>query len=248
LIGAAPVVRDDDSPPEARGFVVPVVDATVHLDSWHVAGLKGSGSHDFSVDDVFVPAEMTWDRAIMMNGTPERGGAIFRLGMPAFTSNEHTGYALGCAKRALELIGEMSRKQRRSGSTMMAIGDRPVFQHFYGEAHTRLQAMRDHAMRFFEGLWQTASAGQVPDARQQAQARTCTVLVTETCVDIVNECFHYAGGSALQESNLLQRYWRDINASAQHMAVSNAAYESYGQMLLGMESAPQSAASGNARG
>jgi alkylation response protein AidB-like acyl-CoA dehydrogenase len=248
VIGAAPVVGGEDGPPEARGFVVPIEDATVDLDSWHVAGLKGSGSHDFSVEDLFVPAEMTWDRTIMMNGTPERGGAIFRLGMPAFTANEHCGYALGCAKRALELIGEMSRKQRRSGATLMAIGDRPVFQHFYGESHARLQAMRAHAMQFFESLWQTASGGQVPDARAQAEARACTVIVTDTCVDIVNHAFHYAGGSALQESNLLQRYWRDINASAQHMAVSNAAYEAYGQVLLGIESGPQSSPGGNARG
>jgi alkylation response protein AidB-like acyl-CoA dehydrogenase len=74
------------------------------------------------------------------------------------------------------------------------------------------------------------------------------VIVTDTCVDIVNHAFHYAGGSALQESNLLQRYWRDINASAQHMAVSNAAYEAYGQVLLGIESGPQSSPGGNARG
>ena len=56
MIAGAPVSRGDDLPPEARTFVVPVEDVTVHLDSWHVAGLKGTGSCDFSFDDVFVPA------------------------------------------------------------------------------------------------------------------------------------------------------------------------------------------------
>jgi alkylation response protein AidB-like acyl-CoA dehydrogenase len=197
---------------------------------------------------VFVPEEMSWDRAIMMTGSPERGGAIFRLGMPAFTANEHAAFALGCARRALDLIAEMSGKKRRAtGSALVAIADRPVFQHFYGEADQRLKAVRAHAMQLFEAVWQTACEGRVPDARAQAEMRACGVLVTETCVDIVNQAFHYAGGGALQESNLLQRYWRDVNAGAQHMAVSNAAYEAYGQVLLGIETAAHPAPGGNAR-
>jgi alkylation response protein AidB-like acyl-CoA dehydrogenase len=248
LLAGAPIARGEDAPAEARTFVVPAEKATVHLDSWHVAGLKGSGSHDFSLEDVFVPEEMSWDRSIMMTGTPERGGAIFRLGMPAFTANEHAAFALGCARRALDLLGEMSGKRRRAtGTALVAIGDRPVFQHFYGEADQRLKAVRAHTLQLFEQVWQTACSGRVPDARAQAEVRACAVLVTDTCVDIVNQAFHYAGGSALQESNVLQRYWRDVNAGAQHMAVSNAAYEAYGQVLLGIEAGPQTAPGGIGR-
>ena len=247
VLAGAPITKDGEGPVEARSFVVPIDQVTVHLDSWHVAGLKGTGSNDFSLDEVFVPAEMSWDRAIMMDGRPERGGAIFRLGMPSYTANEHTAFSLGCARRALELIGEMSSKQRRAGSGMMAIADRPVFQHFYGQATQRYQAMRAHAFNVFEALWQTACSGRVPDARAQAEARVTSALVTDTCVDIVNQAFHFAGGSVLQQSNLLQRYWRDVNAAAQHMAVSNAAYEAYGQLLLGIEPAPQTGAGGIAR-
>ena len=248
VIAGAPVSRGDDLPPEARTFVVPVEDVTVHLDSWHVAGLKGTGSCDFSFDDVFVPAEMSWDRTIMANGNQERGGPIFRLGMPAFTSNEHAGFTLGCARRALDLIAEMSAKKRRgTGTALVSISDRPVFQHFYGQADQRLKAVRSHALNLYERVWQIVCAGGLLDARDQAEMRACGVLVTETCVDIVNQAFLYAGGSALQESNVLQRYWRDVTASAQHMAVSNAAYEAYGQVLLGIESGPQIVPGGNAR-
>ena len=248
VIAGAPVSRGDDGPPEARTFVVPIDEVTVHLDSWHVAGLKGTGSCDFSFEDVFVPSEMSWDRTIMANGRQERGGPIFRLGMPAFTSNEHAAFGLGCARCALELVGEIASKKRRgTGVSLMAIADRPVFQHFYGAADQRLKAVRAHALQLYEQVWQTACSGQTPDARAQAEMRACGVLVVETCVDIVNQAFHYAGGAALQESSVLQRYWRDINASAQHMAVSNAGYEAYGQVLLGMESAPQTVPGGNAR-
>ena len=60
-------------------FLVPKAEAEV-IDNWHVAGLQGTGSLDFSLDGVFVPAEQTYDL-----GTPAvRGGDLFRLGMPAF--------------------------------------------------------------------------------------------------------------------------------------------------------------------
>ncbi len=248
VIAGAPVTRDGEVQPESRTFVVPVDEVTVHLDSWNVAGLKGTGSCDFSLDDLFVPEEMSWDRTIMATGKPERGGHIFRLGMPAFTSNEHAGFALGCARRALDLIAEIATKKRRgTGSTQMTIADRPVFQHFYGLADQRLKAMRAHALNLYEEVWQAVCSGRLLDTREQAEMRACGVLVTESCADIVNQAFHYAGGAALQESNLLQRYWRDINASLQHNAVSNAAFEAYGQVLLGIESAPQTVAGGNAR-
>jgi alkylation response protein AidB-like acyl-CoA dehydrogenase len=139
------------------------------------------------------------------------------------------------------------KKRRGTGTALVPIGERAVFQHFYGMADQQLKAMRAHAYRIFEELWQVACTGKTPDARAQAEVRACTVLVTETCMDIVNQAFHYAGGSALQSSHLLQRYWRDLHASAQHMAVSNAAYEAYGQVLLGIEGAPQTVPGGNAR-
>ena len=248
LLAGAPVVRGQDAPAESRMFVVPSEEAELHADSWHVAGLKGSGSHDFSLQDVFVREDMSWDRAIMSNGLPERGGPIFRLGMPAFTANEHAAFALGGARRALDLIGEMSgRKRRGPGPSPVAIGERPVFQHFLGEADQRLKAVRAHTLTLFERLWETVCSGDVPDGRAQAEVRACSVLVTDTCVDIVNQAFHYAGGAALQQSNPLQRYWRDVNAGAQHMAVSNAGYEAYGRVLLGLETGAQSAPGGNAR-
>jgi alkylation response protein AidB-like acyl-CoA dehydrogenase len=248
VIAGAPVNRGDDAPPEARTFIVPIEEAIVHLDSWNVSGLRGTGSCDFTLDDVFVPEEMSWDRKIMANGLPERGGPIFRLGMPAYTANEHAAFALGCARRALDVIGETAAKKRRgTGSTMMNVAERPVFQYFYGEADQRLKACRAHALQLYESIWQVVCAGSTPDARMQAEMRACAVFVTETCCDIINQAFHFAGGAVLQESNVLQRYWRDVNAAAQHNAVSNAGFEAYGQALLGIEAAPQTVPGGNAR-
>ena len=72
--------------------------AAVHIhDNWQVMGLQGTGSCDFSVTDLFVPEPFSWDA---QRARPQRGGPLYRLGMPAFVANEHVAFALGVGQRA----------------------------------------------------------------------------------------------------------------------------------------------------
>jgi alkylation response protein AidB-like acyl-CoA dehydrogenase len=241
LIASARIVREDadtgpDAPPEVRTFVVAKRDATVH-DDWQVAGLKGSGSNTFSTDDLFVPQAFTYDRQALAQGRPERGGPIFRLGMPGFTANEHAAFALGCGRRALDLILEAARTKRR-GPTQTAVADRQVFQRWAGEADLRLRAARSLCVDIFEQAWQWVSNGAQPDARLGTEMRAVAVFATDAAVDVTTSAFRYAGGAALHLENELQRYWRDVNAAAQHQAASDVAFEAHGQGLLGLGEAP----------
>jgi alkylation response protein AidB-like acyl-CoA dehydrogenase len=233
LIGGAPVQLKEGEPPQMRTFVVPAADAVIHFDSWNVSGLKGTGSCDFSTDRLFVPEYMSWDRGIMARGEPVRGGAIFHLGMPAFTANEHAAFALGGARRAHELIVELAQAKKR-GQTATLIASRPVFQHWVGEADLKLRAARARMIEVLEEAYAIASTGAVPDARLQAEVRASSVFVADVAVEVTNQAFRFAGGGALQSSGLLQRYWRDVLASAQHGAVNDAGYEAHGQFMLGM--------------
>jgi alkylation response protein AidB-like acyl-CoA dehydrogenase len=85
-----------------------------------------------------------------------------------------------------------------------------------------------------EEAYAIASTGAVPDARLQAEVRASSVFVADVAVEVTNQAFRFAGGGALQSSGLLQRYWRDVLASAQHGAVNDAGYEAHGQFMLGM--------------
>ncbi len=77
------------------------------------------------------------------------------------------------------------------------------------------------------------SAGGVLTRRQQAELRSVATHATETAVEIVTGLFRAAGGGALYRTGVLQRCLRDINAGAQHLMVSDSAYERLGQILLG---------------
>ncbi|HWC31158.1 MAG TPA: acyl-CoA dehydrogenase family protein, partial [Dehalococcoidia bacterium] len=98
LIGGVAIENEAGETVEQRYFIIPEEQGFKH-DNWQVAGLKGTSSGDFSTDGLFVPTEMTWDWQDLAQGNPKRGGPLFRLGAPAFTSNEHAAFSLGVGRK-----------------------------------------------------------------------------------------------------------------------------------------------------
>ena len=231
--GSAWVVRDGARSAERRVFVVRTADVDVH-DTWHVAGLRGTGSCDFSVKDHFVPEAFTWD---IERAQPQRGGALYRLGLPAFVTNEHAAFALGVARRALDAVTALAAGKSR-GLKLAPLVGRGTFQRFVGEAELRLRAARALAVELNDAAWTTVDLGESLTARQHAELRSAAVHATEVSLDVVTRAFRYAGGSAVYDASVLQRCLRDLNAGAQHFMVSDSAYEGLGQLLLGLPGEP----------
>jgi alkylation response protein AidB-like acyl-CoA dehydrogenase len=234
LVGGATIQDEAGETVEQRAFLIPV-DQAINHDNWQVAGLKGTSSGDFSTDELFVPKEMTWDWQDLAQGRPQRGGPIFRLGMPAFTAMEHAAFSLGVGRRALDLVIETAQsKSRGFGPVATLIGTRPVFQRFVGEADLRLRAAHALVCEFHERSWQEVSAGRSIEPELATELRAVGVLATETAVDVASHAMKYGGGSALFLDNMLQRCFRDVVASGQHFAVTDAGYEAHGLFKLGM--------------
>jgi len=207
-------------------FLVPKPQAEV-IDNWHVAGLQGTGSLDFSVDGIFVPAELTYDL-----GTPAvRGGNLFRLGMPAFVSNEVPPLAIGLARRALDDMTELATHTARfpGGPT---VSERAVFHKELGRAETRIRAARAVHREAMAAAWDSAVAGTAPGEELQLAVTTASVYAVETCADVVSDLFRYGGGRVLALSNPMQRHLRNILAARQHLALSEEHYEIAGRYLL----------------
>jgi alkylation response protein AidB-like acyl-CoA dehydrogenase len=207
-------------------FLVPKEQAQV-IDNWHVAGLQGSGSLDFSLDGVFVPAEMTYD----LGAAPVRGGDLFRLGMPAFVSNEVPPLAVGLARRALDDMTELSVHTARlpGGPTL---GERAVFQEELGRAEVRIRAARAVHREAMTQAWESAVTGVAPNEERQLALTTASVYAVETCADVVSDLFRYGGGRVLALSNPMQRHLRNILAARQHLALSEENYEAAGRSLI----------------
>jgi indole-3-acetate monooxygenase len=136
LIGGFRVPGDDGQPDRLLVAVVPGEQAEV-IDNWRVAGLQGSGSFDFRLHGVFVPAEMTFERA----ASACRGGALFRQEAHVFLSNEVPPLCVGIARRALDEMTDLAARTARfpGGATL---AERAVFHKELARAETRVRAAR----------------------------------------------------------------------------------------------------------
>ncbi len=207
-------------------FLVPKAQAEV-IDNWHVAGLQGTGSLDFSVDGIFVPSELTYD----LGTAAVRGGDLFRLGMPAFVSNEVPPLAIGLARRALDDMTELATHTARfpGGPT---VSERAVFHKELGRAETRIRAARAIHREAMAAAWESAVAGTVPGEELQLAVTTASIYAVETCAEVVTDLFRYGGGRVLALSNPMQRHLRNVLAARQHLALSEEHYETAGRYLL----------------
>ena len=235
LIGAfKPEPAADDSAAGAAGtgfgrmvvFVVPKNEAEV-IDNWYVAGLQGTGSLDFQVDGIFVPEEMTYDLGI----PAVRGGDLFRLGMPAFVSNEVPPMCIGLARRALDDMTELATKTARfpGGPT---VSERAVFHKELGRAEAKIRAARLLHRDAMRTAWETACTGSIPPEEQQLAVTTASIFAVETCAEVVTDLFRYGGGRVLALSNPMQRHLRNALAARQHLALSEENYEAAGRYRI----------------
>ena len=203
-------------------------------DNWQVMGLRGTGSCDFSVEDLFISERFAYDVSIT---EPLRGGALYRLGRPGFVTNEHSAFALGVARRALSAVIEIGSSKTRGYNSVNPLAHRAAFQRMLSEGDLRLRAARSLNVEILEEAWEVVCGGQTPAPELQARMRSVATFSTDVAAEVVTQAFRFAGGAALFESSILQRCLRDINAGAQHQMVSDTAYENHGQFLLGLPEA-----------
>ena len=233
ISAGARVVSDSPGHPAQIRATMRTADVEMH-DNWQVMGLRGTGSCDFSAHDLFVPESFAYDP---VSTEPRRGGALYRLGRPGFVTNEHSAFALGVARRALNAITEAGRSKTRGYNSVNPLAQRPAFQRMLSECDLRLSAARALNVEILEEAWTVVNEGRPPDPPLQARMRSCATYTTDVAVDVVAQAFKFAGGAALFDSSVLQRCLRDIHAGAQHQMVSDTAYENHGQFLLGLPDA-----------
>ena len=218
------------SPAEIRMVLLPRGQVVIH-DNWQVAGLKASGSCDYSIENVFLPDEMTFAFMDARLGNAVTGGAALRLGLPAFVIPFHMAIALGIARRALDEITEQAVEKGR-GFPPSPLPTHPHFQFALGKAELQLASARALAFQIVSSVWTEARAGRVPPPPMQAEARAAAMYITEVAQRVTTVAFQSAGGGALFDTNPLQRCFRDVHAAGQHFMVSQSSYRALGQFKL----------------
>ena len=227
---ASSVVPEKPLPEAIRLVVLPRNQVVVH-DNWQVAGLRGSGSCDFSVDDVFVPEAMTFRLADVASGAAIAGGAALKVGHPALVMPFHCGIALGIVRRALDEVTVQAIEKSR-GRPPSLLATQAQFQFSLGKAELELSAARALATATLSAAWEQAATGSVPPPAMQAEVRAAASYVTEVAQRVTTVAFQSMGGGALYDTNPLQRCFRDIYAAGQHFMMSQSSLRALGQFKL----------------
>jgi len=230
------IVLDGDRPrmgpgglPELRMAVVPMSEVEV-LDTWHVSGLRGTGSHDVTVTDHFVPSERTAGVTLDLAATNPQ----FRIPMFTLFGMALVPVALGAARRAIDELLEMAQ-----GKTPMLSGsklrDKPVVQHEVARAEGLVQAGRAYLYETVGELLEQAERGEAIDMPMRARVKLATTTATDLASQAVDIAYRLGGGSANFETSVLQRCFRDVHAVTQHFVIAASNYETAGRVLLGLD-------------
>ena len=221
---------DDNLPPEQRIFLVPRSQYKV-LDTWHAGGLRGTGSNDVEVNEVFVPEHLTLAVADTKGGpTPGSAvnpGLLFQLPVFALFPYMLSGVALGIAE------GLIDNYQPGAGKmTGARVAEIQSTQIRLGEATAYARASR---------LVQLANCreaeAQLPDLKTKARYRLEGAYAVEWAVRAVDVMFGLYGAGGLYESGHVARAFRDAHAVKQHFSFNtDIAGTTYGRVALGLAS------------
>lgn len=221
--------RNATGAPVLRAVWVPREQVTI-VDTWSVMGMRGTGSQDFTVNDIFVPAR----RSVLSDGAPAEQGPLFNQRAWYVTLwTPSAANALGIARGAIDSLAELAETEASTLSTAL-LRDRPMVQARIGEAEAIVNAARAYVFDAVGRLWDTLCAGGAPSDRLVMQARLALVHAMHESVRAVDKVFHAAGTNAIYTRHPLERAFRDVHVALQHGAALPGYFESAGKVLLGL--------------
>ena len=231
FVGGGAMLFDDDGAPVAKeGFRAPFVffsseQITAH-DNWHVSGLRGTGSNDYSVTSAFVP-EGRWADA---TGPLLIDKPLYRFPFFGALALGVCAVALGIARRSVDDLRDlaMTKKPVRSSKTL---AEHPITQSTLAEAEGLRLAARAHVDTAVGEVWRAAELGEVPDATRVA-LRLAATTAARLAEQVVDKCYEAGGGAAIFETSNLQRLFRDVHVATHHGMVAYRSYETIGRIMV----------------
>jgi alkylation response protein AidB-like acyl-CoA dehydrogenase len=201
------------------------------LDTWHVAGLRGSGSHDVKVRDVLVPE----DRLVSFGAPvdPNLDTPFAQIPTGSRLAYNKVGVGFGIARAAIDDFVDLATgKVPRFSTTKLR--ERPFAQQAVANAEARLRGARAFVLESVEELWEGAVAGRKPSDRERALLQVACSDAARASAEAVDLVVEAAGTTANRLDSPLERHARDVRVIRQHVTVAPQHIEDAGRVLLGL--------------
>ena len=204
-------------------------DVTI-IDTWHVSGLKGTGSNDFSIDDLFVPEDHTHG---FVDATACHAGALYRFPIVSMLTLSVSIVPLGIAKAAVEAFVALS--DRTIAGTSQPLNEREIIQTDIARAEALRRSGKALILSALDDLQHALAIGGQDLIVARAFFRVALAHSAEASLRAVEILTAAAGAAAISENGRLERCLRDIQAAVKHVAMSPHNFVVGGQVMMGLD-------------
>ena len=209
-------------------------------DTWDMTGMRGTGSHDWSVTSVFVPEHRTIyvPGRLLFNQWDRWPGVLYALPVHAITGAHHSVIATGIARAGIDALIDLAGGKVRRGREGL-LREQVHIQDAVARAEAVLSAAQAYRAVVTTEIWDTVAAGQETTLAQRARCRLAATFATDAARQAMELMFRAGGTTATQRTHQLARCWRDLYVVGQSAGISPEWYPLTGQALLGLDPRPR---------
>jgi indole-3-acetate monooxygenase len=239
LDGGEPRRRPDGGSLYWRG-VFPRAEAEIVPGSWDVAGLRGTGSFDWTVKDVFLPQQRTCPHVgvPLDNQWSRWPGVTYALPSQCWVGPHHSSVITGIARAGIDALIALAIEKTPRGRTFR-LCDNPQVQDDVGRADAVLNAGRIYRSATIADLWNTIAAGGETTLEQRARCRLASTYAADSAREAMDLVYRHGGSTSFKRESRLAECWRDLHVVGQTVTVAPEWYPISGRALLGMDTGPR---------
>ncbi|MFP6584786.1 MAG: acyl-CoA dehydrogenase family protein [Candidatus Hydrogenedentota bacterium] len=200
------------------------------LDTWHVSGLCGTGSTDYSVNNVFTPHVHSVDLGF---DTP-LDRPLYKFPVFGMLATGVSSVCLGIARAAIDELVSFADAKTPQG-TRKTLANKIDTQMEVSRAEMELRSAQAWLLDAIGNAWEEANSGDPLSVECRRNLRLAAVNAAHSSASAVTRMYELGGGTSVYKRCSLQRHFRDIHVATRHMMVGNSVLEQTGRLLLGLD-------------
>jgi indole-3-acetate monooxygenase len=209
--------------------------------SWDVAGLRGTGSFDWTVSEVFLPERRTMVHAgIPLDNQWSRWpGVTYQLPAVCWVGPHHSAVITGIARAGINALIELAGGKQPRGRPAGLLCESPQVQDAVGRADAILNAGRAYRTTMLTELWNTVAAGRDTTLEQRARCRLASTFAGDSARDAMELVYRHGGSTSFKRESRLAECWRDLHTVGQTVTIAPEWYPIGGRVYLGLDAGPR---------
>ena len=244
MLGSFQVIGDDGKPqphPDGGSLYWRGVFARSEVEivpgSWDVTGLRGTGSFDWTVTEVFLPERRTMPQVgvPLENQWSRWPGIAYALPVQCWVGPHHCAVITGIARAGLDALIDLAGGKQPRGRPIGLLCENPQVQDAVGRADAILNAGRAYRSFMIAELWNTIAAGNETTIEQRARCRLASTYAADSAREAMDLAYRYGGSTSFKRESRLAECWRDLQTVGQTVTLAPEWYPIGGRVYLGLD-------------